>query len=265
LPVAGVLADDALLALWVPSPFLAIGAHVPPVEAWGFKVFSIGFAWLKTNRDGSPRMGPGLVTRKCLEYVVLGRRGKPARLSKSVLEAIIAEPRAHSQKPDEIYARLEALTPGPYLDLFARQHRENWTVYGDQVSRFDFERPHERRPLSRGGPCIVIRLSRLGIWLSSPASGRAREPRSKMHCTGRSSGRSSIPNINYTGNFSRMRRSRLGQRDWRDGQTESIRRTESSEAVTSSPGLKGGLFATVGCWRNASCVTAITDNLVDLC
>jgi N6-adenosine-specific RNA methylase IME4 len=147
LPVADVLADDALLALWVPSPFLAVGTHIPLIKAWGFDVSSIGFNWLKVNRDGSPRMGPGMVTRKCCEFAVIGRRGKPQRLSKGVLEIIIAEPREHSRKPEEIYRRLEALTPGPRLDLFARQRRENWVVYRDQSSRFNFEGPAERMPL----------------------------------------------------------------------------------------------------------------------
>jgi N6-adenosine-specific RNA methylase IME4 len=137
LPVADVVANDALLALSVPSPFLAIGAHLPLIRAGGFKPSSIGFTWLKVNRNGSPLMGPGLVTRKCCEFVVLGRRGKPPRLSNGVLEIIIAEPREHSRKPDEIYARLEALTPGPCLDLFARQRRDGWTLRrSDQSIRF---------------------------------------------------------------------------------------------------------------------------------
>jgi N6-adenosine-specific RNA methylase IME4 len=138
LPVADVVADDATLALWVPSPFLAIGAHLSLIAAWGFKPSSIGFTWLKVNRNGAPRMGPGLVTRKCCEFVVLGRRGRPQRLSKGVLEAIIAEPRQHSRKPDEIYARLEALASGPYLDLFARQ---------GPLERAPLERARERATL----------------------------------------------------------------------------------------------------------------------
>ena len=38
-------------------------------------------------------------------------------------ELIIAPVREHSRKPDEIYRRVEALSNGPYLELFARQLR----------------------------------------------------------------------------------------------------------------------------------------------
>jgi len=41
--------------------------------------------------------------------------------------------REHSRKPDEIYARIEALVPGPYLELFARQQRPGWDSWGHEV------------------------------------------------------------------------------------------------------------------------------------
>jgi N6-adenosine-specific RNA methylase IME4 len=157
LPVADVVAKDAWLFLWVPGPWLVLGAHVPLVKAWGFKVSGMGFTWIKLNRNNTSallfadfdlRMGPGLTTRKNAEFAVLGRRGKPKRLSASVLETIVAPIREHSRKPDEIYQRIEQFCAGPYLDLFARQRREGWTVYGDQTSRFDFEGPAQRAPLT---------------------------------------------------------------------------------------------------------------------
>jgi N6-adenosine-specific RNA methylase IME4 len=150
LPVADVVADNAWLALWVPGPWLALGAHVPLMRAWGFAPSGMGFTWVKQNRSGEGLfMGPGHTTRKNAEFCVLGRRGKPERLSKSVHEVIIAPLRAHSQKPAEIYTRLERFCPGPRLDLFARQRRENWVSYGDQTSMFDFGGPNERLPLER--------------------------------------------------------------------------------------------------------------------
>jgi N6-adenosine-specific RNA methylase IME4 len=150
LPVADVAADNAWLALWVPGPWLVLGAHVPLMRAWGFEPSGMGFVWIKLNRSGKGFFwGLGHGTRKNAEYCVLGRRGKPERLSKAVHEIIMSPVRAHSQKPVEIYERLEAFCVGPLLDLFARQHREGWTVYGDQTSMFDFEGPAERHPLER--------------------------------------------------------------------------------------------------------------------
>ena len=40
--------------------------------------------------------------------------------------------REHSRKPDEQYCLIEACSPGPYLELFARQARPNWTAWGDE-------------------------------------------------------------------------------------------------------------------------------------
>jgi N6-adenosine-specific RNA methylase IME4 len=147
LPVGDAVAD-ARLFLWVPSAFLVIGAHLPLVKAWGFTQTAMGFTWVKLNRGGRGLfMGPGLTTRKNCEYCVLARRGKPERFAKNVLETIIAPIREHSRKPEEIYSHIERFCARPRLDLFARQHREGWVVYGDQASRFDFEGPRQRAPL----------------------------------------------------------------------------------------------------------------------
>jgi N6-adenosine-specific RNA methylase IME4 len=54
-----------------------------------------------------------------------------------VPKLLIAPPREHSRKPDETYARIERLLPGPYLELFARQSRPAWDGFGDQDGLFD--------------------------------------------------------------------------------------------------------------------------------
>ncbi len=41
--------------------------------------------------------------------------------------------REHSRKPDEIYPIIEGCSHGPYLELFARNRRKNWTVWGNQA------------------------------------------------------------------------------------------------------------------------------------
>ena len=41
--------------------------------------------------------------------------------------------REHSRKPDEQYELIEACSPGPYLELFARHPRPGWTVWGDEA------------------------------------------------------------------------------------------------------------------------------------
>jgi N6-adenosine-specific RNA methylase IME4 len=40
----------------------------------------------------------------------------------------------HSRKPDEQYARIEALFPGPHLELFARRvGGVNWSAWGNEL------------------------------------------------------------------------------------------------------------------------------------
>lgn len=137
LPVDEVVADNAVLFLWVPGPFLAIGAHLPIMRAWGFKATSMGFTWAKTTSSGAWHFGSGFTTRKNEEFVVLGKRGKSVRRDGGVSSLIVAPVREHSRKPDEFYAKVERYAAGPYLELFGRQSRENWTVWGLESSKFD--------------------------------------------------------------------------------------------------------------------------------
>ena len=144
-PVADVVARNALLFFWTTSPLLTAGVHIPVIRAWGFEPTAMAFVWVKLNpnapslwlRERDLFFGPGLTTRKNAEYVVLGRRGRPERLAKDVFEIILAPRREHSGKPGEFYARVERYCAGPRLDLFGREHREGWAVWGDEASKFD--------------------------------------------------------------------------------------------------------------------------------
>ena len=40
----------------------------------------------------------------------------------------------HSVKPAEQYAIIERLSPGPYLELFARRRRPGWDAWGHEVA-----------------------------------------------------------------------------------------------------------------------------------
>jgi N6-adenosine-specific RNA methylase IME4 len=70
------------------------------------------------------------------EICWLGRRGRPQRKSRGVRQLIVTPIREHSRKPDEVYSRIEALSEGPYLDLFARERRPNWICWGDELDKF---------------------------------------------------------------------------------------------------------------------------------
>jgi N6-adenosine-specific RNA methylase IME4 len=144
LPLGGAMAKDAFVFLWIPGPFLVIGAHLPILEAWGFEPTAMGFDWVKLQRrfaiapslfftEQDFFVGGGLTTRANAEYCVLARRGKPKRLDAGVRKLIIAPVGLHSEKPAEHYARIERYCVGPYIDVFARKRRDGWFAWGDQL------------------------------------------------------------------------------------------------------------------------------------
>jgi N6-adenosine-specific RNA methylase IME4 len=142
LPVAELAADDCALFCWVVWPTLPEAIDV--IRAWGFTYKTCGFAWMKAdvstiNLFDDPvdaYMGLGYWTRANSEVCLLATRGKPKRLNADVRQGIIAPRREHSRKPDGIHERIERLVAGPYLELFARQRRPGWTVWGNQVDKF---------------------------------------------------------------------------------------------------------------------------------
>lgn len=150
LPVIEHAADDSHLLFWVTGPFLAIGAHIPIMRSWGFEPTAIWGVWVKPTKahyqqgymffDGNIesmwKMGMGHTSRQNAEFVVIGRRGKPKRLSRSVRQIITAPLREHSRKPDEFFRNAEEYGEGPRLELFGREQREGWTVRGNQSDLF---------------------------------------------------------------------------------------------------------------------------------
>jgi N6-adenosine-specific RNA methylase IME4 len=134
LPVGQLAAETAHLYLWVPNALLPEGLEV--MEAWGFS-YKSNIVWHKLRKDGgSDGRGVGFYFRNVTELVLFGTRGKNARTlapGRRQVNYIGTRKREHSRKPDEQYDIIEACSPGPYLELFARGVRENWATWGDQA------------------------------------------------------------------------------------------------------------------------------------
>lgn len=132
LPVADVMAKDAHLYLWVPNALLPEGMKV--MEDWGFRYVS-NVVWAKRRKDGGPDgRGVGFYFRNVTEPILFGVRGSMRTLppARSQVNMIETRKREHSRKPDEQYDLIEACSPGPYLEMFARHPREGWTLWGDE-------------------------------------------------------------------------------------------------------------------------------------
>ncbi|WP_297979519.1 MT-A70 family methyltransferase [uncultured Oscillibacter sp.] len=135
IPVEAAADEKAHLYLWVPNALLPEGLAV--MQAWGFE-YKANIVWEKVRKDGGPDgRGVGFYFRNVTELLLFGIRGKPNRTlspARSQVNLIRSMKREHSRKPDEIYPIIEACSPGPYLELFARGTRSGWTLWGDQAN-----------------------------------------------------------------------------------------------------------------------------------
>lgn len=150
LPVGDVMAERSHCYLWVPNALIGEGLMV--LESWGF-VYKSMLVWAKRRKDGGPDgRGVGFYFRNTTEPILFGVRGKlrtlpPARRQVNIIET---RKREHSRKPDEQYPIIEACSPGPYLELFARYPQPGWEVWGDESA--DHVQPRgKQHMLYRGG------------------------------------------------------------------------------------------------------------------
>jgi len=140
-PVSELAEDKSHLFLWVAAGFLAEGLQV--MKNWGFKQRSY-FIWCK------PHYGTGNYFRMATEILLFGNReiaadhemllfgnrgGEPF-LQNDVRSWAEYPRQAHSQKPEEVREMVEKVSPGPYLEMYARSKpKPNWTAYGNQITR----------------------------------------------------------------------------------------------------------------------------------
>lgn len=125
LPVGDMAGRDAHLYLW------ATGTHLEHAwgiaRAWGFSPSTV-LVWCKPPRGFAGRATFSGVT----EYVLFCRRGSLAAKSQ-VYRNWFEWPRgAHSAKPEAFLDMVEQVSPGPYVELFARRARFGWDYWGNE-------------------------------------------------------------------------------------------------------------------------------------
>lgn len=156
LPVELLAAPDCLLWLWAINPKLPEALEV--IRAWGF-TFKTASTWVKRTTRGRDAFGTGYILRSSNEPFLIGTRGAPktTRATRSMIPTyddgfhslqaggdwpsgtitIEALAREHSRKPDEAFRAAEALMPGVQrLELFSRQRRAGWSVWGNEVDKY---------------------------------------------------------------------------------------------------------------------------------
>jgi N6-adenosine-specific RNA methylase IME4 len=134
LPIEKLVQPTAHLYLWCPNALLPEGLAV--MRAWGFG-YKSNIVWHKVRKDGgSDGRGVGFYFRNVTELILFGVRGKNARTlapGRRQVNLLATRKREHSRKPDEQYEIIEACSPGPYLELFARGMRKGWATWGNQA------------------------------------------------------------------------------------------------------------------------------------
>lgn len=119
-------AKDAHLYLWVTNGFLRQGFDL--LDAWDF-TYKACLTWVK------PQIGMGNYFRNNTEHVLFGIKGSLPTNTNNTPTAFKADRTRHSAKPESFYDIVEASSPGPWLEMFARRRRFGWHVWGNGLLR----------------------------------------------------------------------------------------------------------------------------------
>jgi N6-adenosine-specific RNA methylase IME4 len=134
LPVADLAEDDAHLYLWTFNRHLESAFDV--ARAWRFRPAQV-LTWCKPPMGG---LGGAFVQSS--EFVLFCRRGKLPHTRRGP-STWFQWPRTrhytddgrytqHSAKPEAFLDLVEQVSPGPYLELFARRDRLGWDTWGNE-------------------------------------------------------------------------------------------------------------------------------------
>lgn len=122
LPVAELVEEDAHAHLWLGSSHLPHAQAI--LNAWGFEYRS-NLVWVR------PQGVSGKFWRHAHDFLLLGVRGDLSFRNRSILSWLRANRMTHGRKPERVRRSIQQVSPGPYLELFARKPVKGWVVCGD--------------------------------------------------------------------------------------------------------------------------------------
>jgi N6-adenosine-specific RNA methylase IME4 len=112
--------DGCRLYLWTTNRYLQFSWSI--ARAWGFEPQDRTLVWCKPPRATTP------VTT---EFVLIAKRGKPEKMPWHPTTWFQwGHQPGHSVKPAAFGDLVESWSPGPYVELFARQPRLGWDAWG---------------------------------------------------------------------------------------------------------------------------------------
>jgi N6-adenosine-specific RNA methylase IME4 len=124
LPVKDRAKPKSHLWLWTTNSFLREAFDV--IDAWGFQ-YKSAMVWAK------PQMGLGNYVRVCHEFLLIASTGNLVGRMTNQRSWIEHDRLKHSQKPEVFRQVIEEISPGPYLELFARSKIDGWDSWGNGI------------------------------------------------------------------------------------------------------------------------------------
>lgn len=129
VPVKRLAETDAHLYMWVTNKYMPDFADI--IKGWGFK-YSTTHTWAKNMMGG----GLGGAYKINSEFLIYATRGSlkakatfPGTWHNVKRDYKNGFPQ-HSKKPEYFRKMIESVSPGPYLELFARQQVAEWDCIG---------------------------------------------------------------------------------------------------------------------------------------
>jgi N6-adenosine-specific RNA methylase IME4 len=136
LPVERFALRRSHLYLWCPNALLQEALTI--MQAWGF-TYKTNIVWYKIRKDGGPDgRGVGFYFRNVTELLLFGVKGNLRTLDpgRTQVNLFMSRKGEHSRKPVAVYDLIARCSPGPYLELFARDRKDGWTQWGDEVDTY---------------------------------------------------------------------------------------------------------------------------------
>lgn len=136
-PIGYLASENCVLWLWCTHPM--IDQQIALGRRQGFNFCTTG-VWVKRTKKDKLAFGTGYRLRCASEPFAIFTNGNP-KTAKNIRTVIEGPIREHSRKPDEAFAEAERMVTsgsmGRCIELFGRQSREGWDVWGDENQKFD--------------------------------------------------------------------------------------------------------------------------------
>jgi N6-adenosine-specific RNA methylase IME4/DNA-binding XRE family transcriptional regulator len=119
--------ENSIIFLWTTHKFLPDAFDI--LKNWGFE-YKATLVW---NKE---KIGMGAWFRMQCEFCLFAIKGKPFWNNTTERDIIIESRREHSRKPDTFFEMVNKICVGRKLEYFAREKREGWDVFGNDLNKF---------------------------------------------------------------------------------------------------------------------------------